>query len=103
MRIITRKRLKEFWEVYVDSEEPLRKWEVTTKKASWKKPDDIVFTFNTADPGVDVDSGNKVAVFNIAGNKYRLVAAIHYNTGMVYVLKIMTHKEYSGNRWKREL
>jgi mRNA interferase HigB len=42
-------------------------------------------------------------VFNIEHNRHRLIAAIHFNTQTVYVLRIMTHQEYSRNRWKEEL
>jgi mRNA interferase HigB len=44
-----------------------------------------------------------VAVFNIHGNKYRLIAAIHYDYPRVFVLRVLTHREYDTNRWKKEL
>lgn len=50
-----------------------------------------------------VQSGNTVAVFDIHNNKYRLVAAIHYDHPRVFVLRIMTHEEYDKNYWKNEL
>jgi mRNA interferase HigB len=49
---------------------------------------------------VTVASGRTVVVFNIRGNRYRLVTAIHYNRQLVYTLRFMTHAEYSKNRWK---
>lgn len=50
-----------------------------------------------------MSSGRQVCIFDIGGNNYRLIAAIHYNTGKVFVLRILTHKEYDSEKWKREL
>jgi mRNA interferase HigB len=52
---------------------------------------------------VRVASGRNVIVFNISGNNYRLVAAMHFNTQRVFALRFMTHAEYSKNRWKDTL
>jgi mRNA interferase HigB len=52
---------------------------------------------------VRVASHRPVVVFNIGGNAYRLVAAIHYNKQVVYVLRIMTHAEYDRGEWKKQL
>jgi len=65
-------------------------------------PADVRRIYPHADP-VRVASGNTVTVFNVAGNKYRLVAAIHYNAGRVYVLRIMTHADYGRGTWKDRL
>ena len=55
--------------------------------------------FNT----VTVGNRNKVVVFNVCGNDFRLIAAIHYNRGIVYTLRFPTHAEYSKDKWKKEL
>ena len=52
---------------------------------------------------VTVRSGRKVVVFNVAGNEFRLVCAVHFNTGMVFALRFLTHAEYSQESWKDEL
>ncbi len=52
---------------------------------------------------VRVGSGNSVTVFKVAGNKYRLVTAIHYNRQIVYTLRLMAHAEYSREKWKEQL
>ena len=52
---------------------------------------------------VRVDSGRNVVVFNISGNNYRLIAAVHFNTQRVFALRFMTHAEYSKNKWKENL
>ncbi|HZL35768.1 MAG TPA: type II toxin-antitoxin system HigB family toxin [Tepidisphaeraceae bacterium] len=59
-------------------------------------------TFGQTDQA-KVSSGRQVCIFDIGGNNYRLIAAIHYNTGKVFVLRILTHKEYDSEKWKREL
>jgi len=59
-------------------------------------------TFPSADL-VTVASGRSVVVFNIAHNRYRLIAAVHYNTRIVYTLMILTHKDYGRNAWKERL
>ena len=58
--------------------------------------------FRSADE-VTVRSGRKVVIFKIGGNSYRLITAIHYNRGRLFVLRFMTHAEYSKERGKKEL
>jgi mRNA interferase HigB len=52
---------------------------------------------------VQVASDRKVIVFNISGNNYRLIAAVHFNTHRVFALRFMSHAEYSKNKWKETL
>ncbi len=94
MRIISRKALTDFWEKHPDSEMPLRVWFKILKVSTYASFNDLRRTFRTADKVKD-----KV-VFNIGGNKYRLVAVIHFNYGTIYVRHIMTHQEYDQQRWK---
>lgn len=102
MRVIARKRLEEFWLQHKDAETWLNNWHEVTKAVEWGSLDDVRATYPHADP-VTVGSGKSVTVFNVCGKKYRLVAAIHYNTKMVYVLRLMTHAEYGKNAWKKSL
>lgn len=101
-RIITRKRLREYAEAYPKARGSLEHWERVVTAAEWKTPPDVKATFNDVDP-VTVASGATVYVFNIQRNEHRLVAAIHFNTGMVYVLRLMTHKQYDREPWKEQL
>jgi mRNA interferase HigB len=89
MRIISRKRLREFWMKYPDAEKPLRAWFADAKKASWNTPAIIKHKYKNA----SVVANNRV-VFNIKGNDYRLVVAINYDFSVVYIRFIGTHKEY---------
>jgi mRNA interferase HigB len=94
MHVLSRKALREFWSVHPDAERPLRRWYHTAMKAKWSSFADLRATYGTAD---QVD---RFTVFNIAGNKYRLIAAIHYNRGKVFVRHVLTHKEYDLGKWK---
>lgn len=102
MRIITRTRLKQFWTKHRDAREWLCNWHDTVKAAGWRNLSEVRKTFPSAD-GVEVASGKTVTVFNVCGNKYRLVVAIHYNTKMVFVLWLGTHAEYDKGDWKKPL
>jgi len=102
MRIIKTSMLREFWQVHREAEVSLRTWAQQTKAAQWRNFAEVRKTFPSAD-SVVVASGRHVVVFNIAHNRYRLIAAVHYNTRIVYTLMILTHKEYDRNAWKEQL
>jgi mRNA interferase HigB len=91
MRIISRKTLRSFWERdgYKDSEQPLRAWYAEAKKARWKTPQDIKNQYRSAS-----FVGNTRVVFNIGGNKYRLIVAIKHDFEIVFIRFIGTHKQY---------
>ncbi len=89
MRIISRKALREFWEKHPDSEQSLRAWYVNVKRAAWKTPSDIKTAYRNA----SFLANNRV-VFNIKGNRYRLVAAINYQYSVIYIRFVGTHQEY---------
>lgn len=72
-----------------DVEQPLRAWLAEAKKAQWRRPQDIKDHYRSAS-----FLGNDRVVFNIGGNKYRLVAAIRYEFSILYVRFIGTHKQY---------
>lgn len=90
MRIISLKRLKEHWQLpgRGDSEEPLKAWHAIAKEASWKHFSDLKEQFRSASA-----VGDRV-VFNIAGNKYRVVTYINYGFYTIYVRFVGTHEEY---------
>ena len=94
MHIITRKRLNEFAEKYPESKSALIHWFKIIKRESFKSFTELRQYFPHA------DQVGKLTVFNIAGNKFRLIAAIHYNRQKLYVLAILTHNEYDQNKWK---
>lgn len=102
MRVIKRATLADFGERHPDAAEPLARWYRIASKAEWPTLAEVRLEFPHADAAV-VQSGKPVTVFNVSGNKYRLVTAIHYNRQIIYVLRVLTHAEYSKDKWKEQL
>ena len=102
MRIIKLTRIREYWGRHPQARPSLEQWLIRTRAAVWSSIADLRQTFPSADP-VRVASGRTVIVFNIAGNQYRLLTAIHYNMRKVFVLRFLTHAEYDRAVWKDEL
>ena len=103
MRIISKRILREFWTRRPDSRNELTRWYRLVSSENWKSPAGVKQRFGARADFVSVRSRNTVTVFDIANNRYRLIAAIHYNRGIVYVLRVLTHAEYDLNDWKNEL
>lgn len=92
MRVIKKRTLINFWEdnpEYFDAKEPLEAWYQEAKRADWTTPHDIKAQYKNA--GILQDSR---VVFNIAGNKYRLVVRINFPHSVVYIRFVGTHKQY---------
>ena len=91
MRIVSRATLREFWSQpgKSDAEQPLKAWYDEAKHAKWWGPQDIKAQYRSAS-----FVGNNRVVFNIHGNKYRLVVAVNYRFSMLYVRFVGTHAEY---------
>jgi mRNA interferase HigB len=102
MRIIKRATLAAFWERNPQARSGLLYWHKLAAKARWTCLQDVRATFPHAD-GVPVASGRNVVVFNVAGNKYRLITAIHYNRQLAFTLMVLTHAEYDKEKWKETL
>lgn len=94
MRIITKRRIIEFSEKHPDSASALNIWYKIISQSDYHSFNELRKTF----PNADVV--NNLTVFNIGGNKYRLIAAIHYNRKIVYIRHVLTHNEYDKNKWK---
>ncbi|MCB0502982.1 MAG: type II toxin-antitoxin system HigB family toxin [Bacteroidetes bacterium] len=88
-RIIAKRTLKEFWEVYTDSEQYLKTWYETAKNSNWKSPNEIKETYASASI---LKSGR--VVFNIKGNDYRLIVKFNYEKQWAFIRFIGTHSEY---------
>ena len=102
MRVIKRTPLIEFGEKWPAAVNPLNSWYQATLRSEWSNFAGVKATFGQTDQAV-VASGQTVCIFDIGGNKFRLIAFVSYRKGKVYVLRILTHKEYDSNKWKREL
>lgn len=90
MHVITRKRLNEFAEKYPKTKNVLADWYRLIKQNDF---------LNFAELS-SVDKVGKLTVFNVGGNKVRLIAAIHYNRRKVYIRAVLTHKDYDAEKWK---
>jgi len=91
MSVIEKRALREFYEqpLYKDAEQPLKAWHSEAIKATWQTPHDIKAQIGTA----SIINSSKV-VFNIAGNKYRLVVDVDYIRQAIFIKFIGTHKQY---------
>ena len=96
MHVISRKKLREAWTTYPEIEEPLRAWIKVAEKATWSRFSDVRSTFKNA------DQVRKYFVFNILGNRYRLLCYMSFEKGKVYILHVLTHAEYAREQWKRD-
>jgi mRNA interferase HigB len=94
MHVISKKILRQFWQKYPDSQASLTRWFKIVNKQSFSNFSSLRSVFPSAD-----QVGNLV-VFNIGGNKYRLIASAHFNRGKIYVRHILTHLEYDKGNWK---
>jgi len=89
MRIHALKTLKQFWQKYPDAEAGLKHWHSKIDSKLYKTPQEVIADFKGADY-----VGNERIVFNIARNKYRLVAAFNYEFALCFVKFVGTHSEY---------
>ena len=95
MHVISRKALRLFWELHPDSRTALSRWFKVVRHTRFRNFAELRSAFPSADKAGDL------VVFNIGGNKYRLIASIHFNRGKVYVRHVLTHQEYDRGDWKR--
>lgn len=95
MHIISRKALPDFWERHPDSEAPLTRWYKLVEKSNFTSLNELRGVFPSADKVGDL------IVFNIAGNKYRLIVSVHFNRGKLYIRRVRTHAEYTQGAWKK--
>jgi mRNA interferase HigB len=94
MHIISRKKLREFGIKYPGSTEPLDRWYRIVKHSNYKSFTELRKTFSLA------DQVGKFVVFNIGGNKYRLIAYIVFSAKRIYIRHVLTHAEYDKEEWK---
>lgn len=90
MQIIAKSTLRQFWERHNQAETPLKTWYAMVDKAEWNGPADVKVMFGA---NVDFVSDNRL-IFDIAGNKYRLIVHVAYSYRRVLIKFIGTHKEY---------
>jgi mRNA interferase HigB len=95
VRIISRRTLREFATQHADAADVLDQWYTTAHGATWHNLAEVRQVYPHADL-----VGNKT-VFNIRGNNYRLITAIHYNRGIIYIRAVLTHADYDRGNWRQ--
>lgn len=101
MRIISEKKLREFWQAAKGGERArryiaMRVWIKTVKSADWKSFVDVRKTFNHA----DIYGG--CTIFDVGGNKYRIIGKTAYRKKVIYIRFVLTHEEYDENAWRSD-
>ena len=94
MRIVSKRRIREFGKRFPKAVQPLNHWANAVRTAAWKTPGALKAAFGSADFVGDL------TVFNMGGNKYRLIAFVHYRRQIVYIKNILTHEEYGRGERK---
>ncbi len=94
MHVISRKALRQFWERYPDSKTALARWFKIVQQTEFRNFAELRAAFPAADQVADW------IVFNMGGNKYRLIASVHFNRGKIYIRHVLTHAEYDRGGWK---
>ena len=94
MHVITRRRLNEFAEKFSETNNALADWYRLMKQSDFASIAEVRKVF----PGAD--KVGKLTVFNIGGNKVRLIEAVHYNRKKIYIRAVLTHKEYDEGNWR---
>lgn len=102
VRIVKEKFLCDAATQYPKAAKYLAAWTKTVRAAAWRNMADVRRCYGSADV-VHVRSGKPVIVFNVCGNTYRLIVAMHFNSQMAYTLRFLTHAEYDRDNWKDEL
>jgi mRNA interferase HigB len=96
VHIITRKALIEFWEKHPESQTALLRWFKIVQKTEFNNFADLRKVFPSA------DKLDPWIIFNIGGNKYRLITSIHFKRDKVYIRHVLTHAEYDRGDWKND-
>ena len=91
MRVIAKRSLREFWDRFPDAEDALKTWFAEAERATWSTPAEIKAQYRSA----SILKDSRV-VFNICGNKYRLVVKISYKNGIVLIRFVGTRREYDA-------
>lgn len=96
MRIVSEKKLRQFWEIHKEAEPPMRQWIKIVRQAAWGNFADVRDNFNHADIyGV-------CTIFDVGGNKYRIIAKAAYGINVVFIRFVLSHSEYDKQKWQSD-
>ncbi len=94
MHILSKSSLRAFGRIHPESKGVLDQWYRLVKKSRWRNFAEVKQCFATADWYKDY------VIFDLGGNKYRLIASIHFNRGKLFIRNVLTHADYSRGKWK---
>jgi mRNA interferase HigB len=94
VRIISRKAIREFVDMYPQADSSLNAWFRIAKSAAWGNLVEVQAVYPHA------DLFGKCTIFNVHGRRYRLISAIHFNRQILYIRQVLTHRDYDQGRWK---
>ena len=97
MHVISKAKLVEFWSKYPDAETPLCAWLQLARRQEFLNFAELKAIFGS------VDIVGKICVFDIGGNKFRLIAAVHFNREKVFIRAILRHADYDRGKWRNDL
>ena len=95
MHVISKKKLRDFWERHSSSKSALEEWFKVLRNTRYSMWAELKRTF-----GDKVDKVGKYIVFDVGGNKCRVITVIHFNRAKVYIREVLTHPQYDEERWK---
>ncbi|NJL63265.1 MAG: type II toxin-antitoxin system HigB family toxin [Methylacidiphilales bacterium] len=96
MHVISRKKLREFWQQHADTHDALNNWYKVATKSQWSNLAEVQEIYPTA------EAVSNLTVFNIKGNRYRLIVDIVYIEATIFVKYVLTHAEYDKDKWKND-
>lgn len=97
MHVISRKKLREFWQVHEEAEESLSRWFRIVEKADWSSFHDMGQTFGKQ----NVDKIGDCYAFDVGGNKYRVIGKVTSTWLTLFIKEVLTHREYDRGKWKK--
>ena len=106
MNVISRKRLREFYESKPERRQhaaAFEDWFKLTRSARWQRFQDLKALFGQTDVATDTQSTRTATIFDIGGNKYRIITLIDYTRQTVLITHVLTHAEYDRGTWKKDL
>ena len=96
MRVIAKRPLVQFWTKHPEAERPFRSWLTLCRSKNFENFAQLKQTFRT------VDKVGRFVVFDIGGNKFRLIVVVHVNRKRIYVRAVLTHEDYDHDQWSNE-
>lgn len=106
MNVISRRKLRDFYDSKPERRrhaEAFESWFKLARNARWQSFQDAKALFAQTDVAADTRSGRTATIFDVGGNKYRLIALIDYKRQTVLITHVLTHAEYDKGNWKKEI